>query len=102
MGCITEIQRVNAYDRFKTGDHHDSTAQGYPLQPNSPLLNQLRELVDQQWQTHGSENAINGLRLTRADKPSGTIRALYQTSFCIVLQGAKESDTPRPRAPANC
>lgn len=60
-----------------------------PLQPSSPLLTQLRELVDRQWQTHGSENAINGLRLTRADKPSGTIRALYQTSFCIVLQGAK-------------
>ena len=59
------------------------------FQSSPPLLRQLRELVDRQWQYHGAENEIDGLRLTRAESPSGTIRALYQTSFCIVLQGAK-------------
>ncbi|WP_221796578.1 AraC family transcriptional regulator [Oceanobacter mangrovi] len=52
---------------------------------------QLRQLVEQQWLQHGSESAIAGLRLTRATAPSGTIRALYQTSFCLVLQGAKQT-----------
>ncbi|MBL3825024.1 MULTISPECIES: AraC family transcriptional regulator [unclassified Marinobacter] len=60
-----------------------------PMQPDNPSLGRLRDLVEQQWQTHGPESAIDGLRLTRALEPSGTIRALYQTSFCIVLQGAK-------------
>ncbi|MFC4259695.1 AraC family transcriptional regulator N-terminal domain-containing protein [Marinobacter lacisalsi] len=60
-----------------------------PTQTNNRALKRLRDLVEQQWLTHGPENAINGLRLTRAREPSGTIRALYQTSFCIVLQGAK-------------
>ena len=60
-----------------------------PIQPDNPSLSRLRDLVEQQWQTHGPESAIDGLRLTRALEPSGTIRALYQTSFCTVLQGAK-------------
>ena len=60
-----------------------------PIQPDNPSLSRLRDLVEQQWQTHGPESAIDGLRLTHALEPSGTIRALYQTSFCIVLQGAK-------------
>ncbi|WP_203142764.1 AraC family transcriptional regulator [Marinobacter mangrovi] len=60
-----------------------------PMQPDHPTLNRLRDLVEQQWLAHGPETAIDGLRLTRAPEPSGTIRALYQTSFCIVLQGAK-------------
>jgi len=60
-----------------------------PEQPDNPALNHLRDLAERQWLTHGPEGAINGLRLTRALEPSGTIRALYQTSFCIVLQGAK-------------
>ena len=57
-----------------------------PMQPDNPSLSRLRDLVEQQWQTHGPESAIDGLRLTHALVPSGTIRALYQTSFCIVLQ----------------
>jgi len=60
-----------------------------PMLPDTPSLSRLRDLVEQQWLTHGPENAIYGLRRTRALEPSGTIRALYQTSFCIVLQGAK-------------
>lgn len=60
-----------------------------PLQAPNPALARLRDLVEQQWQTHGQESVIGGLRLTRAPQPSGTIRALYQTSFCVVLQGAK-------------
>lgn len=60
-----------------------------PLSSDTPSLLLLRDLVERQWRTHGPENAIDGLRLTRALEPSGTIRALYQTSFCIVLQGAK-------------
>ncbi|WP_165856089.1 AraC family transcriptional regulator [Marinobacter sp. JSM 1782161] len=59
------------------------------MQPDNPALTQLRDLVERQWLAHGPETAIDGLRLTRAEQPSGTIRALYQTSFCIVLQGAK-------------
>ncbi|WP_417543706.1 AraC family transcriptional regulator [Marinobacter sp.] len=51
----------------------------------------LRDLVEQQWLSHGPECAIDGLRLTRSLEPSGTIRALYQTSCCMVLQGAKVS-----------
>lgn len=60
-----------------------------PLPPGKPALTRLRDLVEKQWLTYGHENAISGLRLTRALETSGTIRALYQTSFCIVLQGAK-------------
>lgn len=59
------------------------------IQPDNPIRHRLRDLVDQQWLTHGPETTIEGLRLTRAEEPSGTIRALYQTSFCVVLQGAK-------------
>ena len=60
-----------------------------PASPHAPALRDLRDLVEQQWHAHGPETAIGGLRLTRTTEPSGTIRALYQTSFCIVLQGAK-------------
>lgn len=59
--------------------------------PNAALRNQLRDLVEKQWFSDGPECAIDGLRLTRSLEPSGTIRALYQTSFCMVLQGAKIS-----------
>lgn len=54
-------------------------------------LDQLGELVLQQWQKHGHECAFDGVRLTGAFEPSGVIRAVYQTSFCIVLQGKKIS-----------
>lgn len=54
-------------------------------------LEKLRDLADQLWFKCGPETDITGLRLTRATEPSGTIRALYDTSFCIVLQGAKVS-----------
>lgn len=64
-----------------------------PMQPATPPLDKLRDLVEQQWRNHGPESAIHGLRLTRAEEPSGKIRALYQTSFCIVLQGAKLTAT---------
>jgi AraC-like DNA-binding protein len=52
-------------------------------------LSSLRDRVESCWHQHGPDNAIHGLRLTRATEPSGTIRALYQTSFCLVLQGSK-------------
>jgi len=58
---------------------------------NAPLRNQLRDLVEKLWLADGPENAIDGLCLTRSSEPSGTIRALYHTSFCVVLQGAKVS-----------
>jgi len=58
---------------------------------NAQSRNQLRDLVEKHWLAHGPECAIDGLRLTRSQEPSGTIRALYQTSFCMVLQGAKVS-----------
>lgn len=61
----------------------------FPTPPDTPSLNRLRDLVEQQWRNHGHETTIEGLRLTRAENPSGKIRALCQTSFCIVLQGAK-------------
>lgn len=64
-----------------------------PRHPDTPSLRMLRDLVEQQWLAYGPESAIEGLRLTRAQEPSGTIRALYQTSFCIVLQGAKVTAT---------
>ncbi|WP_049721262.1 AraC family transcriptional regulator [Gilvimarinus polysaccharolyticus] len=51
----------------------------------------LQTLVEQQWLSGGHECAIDGLRLTRASEPSGTIRAVYQSSFCLVLQGGKSS-----------
>ena len=51
----------------------------------------LKQLVRRQWRIHGSENALDGLRLTCASEPSGIIRAVYQTSFCVVLQGSKVS-----------
>mgnify|MGYP003111267951 CR=1 FL=1 len=51
----------------------------------------LQAMVEQQWLSSGNECAIDGLRLTRATEPSGTIRAVYQTSFCLVLQGSKSS-----------
>ncbi|WP_246166879.1 AraC family transcriptional regulator [Marinobacter salinexigens] len=54
-------------------------------------LQQLQDLADQLSLKFGPETDITGLRLTRATEPSGTIRALYDTSFCIVLQGAKVS-----------
>ncbi|MBB5321608.1 AraC family transcriptional regulator [Marinobacter oulmenensis] len=56
-----------------------------------PAIVRLRNLAMRQWSAHGPEGVIEGLRLTRADQPSGTIRALYETSFCVVLQGAKTS-----------
>lgn len=52
-------------------------------------LRLLRERLISCCHKYGSGTAIPGLRLTRATEPSGTIRALYQTSFCLVLQGAK-------------
>lgn len=55
-------------------------------------LDQLRVLAERQWHTHGHNNAIDGLRLTLATEPSGTIRAIYPTSFCVVLQGSKISE----------
>ena len=58
---------------------------------HNACFGQLRDLVFRQWQQHGHENTIKGLRLTCAFEPSGVIRAVYQTSFCVVLQGSKVS-----------
>jgi AraC-like DNA-binding protein len=58
----------------------------------SASLDALTALAERQWHRHGQENAIDGLRLTRATEPSGTMRAIYPTSFCVVLQGSKLSE----------
>lgn len=61
------------------------------LQHHNACFGQLRDLVYQQWQQYGQDNALDGLRLSGAFEPSGVIRAVYQTSFCVVLQGSKVS-----------
>lgn len=58
---------------------------------HSARFEQLRDLVYRQWQQYGQDNALDGLRLSGAFEPSGVIRAVYQTSFCVVLQGSKVS-----------
>ena len=62
-----------------------------PVSDDYAVFAKLRSLVEQQWLSGGHECAIDGLRLTRATEPSGAIRAVYQTSFCLVLQGSKRS-----------
>lgn len=57
----------------------------------SSLINDLQDLVERQWRQYGHENSIDGLRLTLAYEPSGSIRAIYPTSFCVVLRGKKIS-----------
>ncbi|SEH35493.1 AraC family transcriptional regulator [Magnetospirillum fulvum] len=49
----------------------------------------LAELVDRHWRAHGRETPLDGLLLTRADRPSGVIRSVYRPSFCVVVQGGK-------------
>jgi AraC-like DNA-binding protein len=51
----------------------------------------MKALLLRQWRSYGYENAIDGLRLTCAQEASGTMRAVYETSFCVVLQGSKVS-----------
>lgn len=58
---------------------------------HSFCFEKLRDLVFRQWQQYGHENAIDGFRLSGAFEASGVIRAVYQTSFCVVLQGRKIS-----------
>lgn len=55
------------------------------------LLDRPRELLWQQWQRFGREAPLEGLRLMVAQEPSGLLHAVYQASFCGVLQGAKMS-----------
>ncbi|MBS7538019.1 AraC family transcriptional regulator [Ancylobacter lacus] len=39
----------------------------------------------------GRETPVPGLMVTRADAPSGLIHAVYEPSFCLVVQGRKAS-----------
>lgn len=55
------------------------------------LLDRPRELLARQWQRFGREPPLEGLRLTLAQEPSSLFHAVYRTSFCGVLQGAKVS-----------
>jgi len=54
-------------------------------------LDPLRALVLRQWRVHGRETPVEGLLLTCLDAPSGPLHAVYRTSLCVVLQGAKTS-----------
>ncbi|MEP9400845.1 AraC family transcriptional regulator [Sphingomonas sp. VNH70] len=54
-------------------------------------LSDLAPLIERHWHRHGRETPIDGLRITRADAPSGLIPALYRPSFCLVVQGGKLS-----------
>ncbi|BFM05656.1 AraC family transcriptional regulator [Halioxenophilus aromaticivorans] len=49
-----------------------------------PITRQLFEL-------YGQEPPLPGLKITYAEAPTGLIRAVYQPSLCVVLQGAKKS-----------
>jgi AraC-like DNA-binding protein len=52
-------------------------------------LSDLAPLIERHWFAHGRETPIDGLILTCARTPSGTIRSVYRPSFCLVVQGAK-------------
>jgi AraC-like DNA-binding protein len=54
-------------------------------------LADLAPLIAHQFARFGRETPIDGLLLSRAEAPSGPIRALYRPSFCLVVQGAKVS-----------
>ncbi|KTT70433.1 AraC family transcriptional regulator [Sphingomonas endophytica] len=52
-------------------------------------LTDLAPLIERHWFAYGRETPIEGLLITRAETPSGIIRAVYRPSFCLVVQGAK-------------
>ncbi len=54
-------------------------------------MEHLRHLLARQWHTAGRETPLDGLLLAVADGPSGILRSIYRTSFCVVLQGSKIS-----------
>ena len=51
----------------------------------------LIPLVDRQYGRFGRETPLDGLLLNRAETPSGLMRSVYRPSFCLVVQGAKDS-----------
>ncbi|GGX54850.1 AraC family transcriptional regulator [Saccharospirillum salsuginis] len=55
------------------------------------ILEPLITATDALWHRYGAEPPLDGLRITRTDTPSGIIRAVYQPSLCVVLQGSKMS-----------
>lgn len=55
------------------------------------ILKRPRQLLRRNWERFGREPPLDGLVLTVAEQPSDLIHAVYRTSFCGVLQGAKIS-----------
>jgi len=54
-------------------------------------MEHLRALLARHWQISGHEAPLDGLLLSYAEQPSGVLRSIYRTSFCVVLQGSKVS-----------
>lgn len=54
-------------------------------------LHDLAPIIDNLWSRYGRVTPLEGLLLTRADAPSGILRAVYQPSVCVVVQGSKIS-----------
>lgn len=54
-------------------------------------MEHLRRLLARHWHAKGREAALDGLFLSHAEQPSGILRSIYRTSFCVVLQGSKIS-----------
>lgn len=51
----------------------------------------LGDALQRHWHRFGRETPLEGLRLMVSDRPTGVMRALYRTSLCAVVQGAKVS-----------
>lgn len=54
-------------------------------------MDHLRGLLARQWHATGRDAPLDGLFLSYAEQPSGILRSIYRTSFCVVLQGSKIS-----------
>lgn len=56
-----------------------------------PKLDTLKSRALALWNVHGRETPVPGLFIAVSDAPLGPFHAVYQPSFCTVLQGAKVS-----------
>ncbi|ODM44605.1 AraC family transcriptional regulator [Cereibacter johrii] len=54
-------------------------------------LDRLKRLTLEQWDRHGRQGPLEGLRISCETAPTGPIHTVYDPSFCVVLQGAKTS-----------
>ena len=55
-------------------------------------LQTLAAQLEQIWAEHGNPPPISGMKITRAETPTGIIRAVYRPSLCVVMRGAKVSN----------